>query len=200
MDANSRDFFDQHASDWEDHFRKEDFETIDRVFKKIGIGPADKVLDVGAGTGILVPFLIKFGCTDFVAVDQSPKMVEHYRAKHPGRIITQGNYEEDDICESGQFTKVILFNAFPHFRRPDRLAHQVFNDLRPGGSLILFHSMTREQLNQHHSEKPGVISTHTLLPSDELRSILVKAGFTDIDIHDEHGFFAEAVKPIATES
>ncbi|MFZ4855597.1 MAG: class I SAM-dependent methyltransferase [Desulfuromonadaceae bacterium] len=51
-----RDFFNALAEKW-DTISCHDGERIRRILATTGIGPGDSVLDVGTGTGILIPFL-----------------------------------------------------------------------------------------------------------------------------------------------
>ena len=54
------------------------------------LGPDSRVIDVGAGTGCLVPFLRERGVRDILAVDLSPKMLAALEARY-GEPSTLGN-------------------------------------------------------------------------------------------------------------
>lgn len=47
-----------------------------------GLGPESRVLDVGAGTGALIPHLQAQGVRDIVAIDLSEGMLSRLRAQH----------------------------------------------------------------------------------------------------------------------
>jgi SAM-dependent methyltransferase len=187
-------FFDRLAAEWDCFQKQADFEVVDRVLRRIGLSSSDRVLDVGAGTGVLVPFLLRHGCKSIQAIDISQGMVDQYRRKHPDGEVICGNYEDSGLFEREAFTKVIIFNTFPHFARPEAIFRNAHLNLSPGGQLVVFHSMTRDRLNLKHREVGGVVGNHMLISDDEFRAGLETAGFEAIVIEDESHFFASAIK------
>ena len=87
-------FFNSHAEKWDSYQKEDDFATIEDIFKRAEFYKKDKILDVGAGTGVLVPFFIKYNLLNFTAIDISPRMVEIYKSKYPGREIIVSDYED----------------------------------------------------------------------------------------------------------
>lgn len=47
------------------------------------LDPADRVIDVGSGTGCLLPHLRERGASDILAVDLSPAMLQQLAARFP---------------------------------------------------------------------------------------------------------------------
>lgn len=52
-----------------------------------GLGPDTRLLDVGAGTGCLIPHLQARGVADITAVDLSAAMLEQLEARFPAPSV-----------------------------------------------------------------------------------------------------------------
>jgi demethylmenaquinone methyltransferase/2-methoxy-6-polyprenyl-1,4-benzoquinol methylase len=72
-------------------------------------------LDVGTGTGVLIPFLT--GCTGSVtAIDSAEKMIEAARRKFEGKAVefVHGDALEYPF-EDAPFDHIVCYSVFPHF-------------------------------------------------------------------------------------
>lgn len=151
-------YFDGVADDW-DKNAKPDKEKIKLMLSIAGVKEGDKVLDVGSGTGVLLPYLswaVGLGGT-VVALDCSPKMIEVSQRKNsmlPNVSFRNADVEMDLL--SGHFDHIIMFNMFPHLRHPfTTIRRLVERNLTVDGNLLIFHSMGRNQLNEIHSHHFG---------------------------------------------
>ena len=187
---NNHDFFNESASTWDNHAHDMDFQNIEKILDRVPFSPDDQILDVGAGTGILVPFLIKRQLNNFTAIDSSEKMAAHYSKKYPGRKIVVGDYEQI-LFPKGSFDKIIIFNTFPHFAHPENAIKNSLHYLKKGGRLVIAHSMSRHELNKHHA-KHAAVAHDVLVDAPTLTAMLEKAGFTHITIDDGAYYFALA--------
>lgn len=57
MNDETKAFFDRHAGRWDSYEKQNIAPVIDAILDRIGVCADDLVLDVGCGTGILVPHL-----------------------------------------------------------------------------------------------------------------------------------------------
>ena len=77
MERNDREFFNALAESW-DTTRAHDPTRLRELTARTGIGPGDAVLDVGCGTGVLIPFLREYvgdsGCV--LGIDIADNMVK----------------------------------------------------------------------------------------------------------------------------
>ncbi len=71
-----KDFFDKHAENWHSCHKQCDFDAADLAMQKISVNKTDITLDIGAGTGILIPFIQKYQCLDITAIDLSSEMIK----------------------------------------------------------------------------------------------------------------------------
>lgn len=186
-------FFDQRAAAWDSCHKIDDFAVIETVLAKINITGKDCVLDLGAGTGILAPALLKSGC-QFTAMDLSKKMLEVYASKYPAIRTVHGDYESDSFFAANSFTKIIIYNSFPHFIQPEKVFANAFAHLSADGELIIFHSMNRKRLDLKHQKVGGVVGNHLLAADAELRASLLSAGFSDVRLYDRDFFFIHGIK------
>ena len=82
---NRQAFFNQAANTWDKHFyNPELINFIKQIMPTFNLTQGQKILDVGTGTGILIPFLLKaVGPTGHVtAIDYAEKMIEICKAKY----------------------------------------------------------------------------------------------------------------------
>jgi ubiquinone/menaquinone biosynthesis C-methylase UbiE len=84
FDSQKSAFFDRLAGDWDestDHHPSK----LERIARLLRLEPGDTVLDVGCGTGVMVPYLLERVGENgrIVAVDISPRMIEVARRKFP---------------------------------------------------------------------------------------------------------------------
>ena len=166
-------FFDRCAPSW-DAEQVDHSAAIEEILDNAGVARGQSVMDVACGTGILFPFYLERGVDRVTGIDISPEMVRLAREKFAGEERIQvlcGDVEEAAFEE--KFDRVVLHNAFPHFPDPDRLIGQLASFLRPGGVLTIAHSMSREQINEHHKGSAAHVSCG-LMPAGELAARMGK--------------------------
>ena len=162
-------FFDSLAPQW-DSRASHPRQIIDRILEGAGVRPGARVLDVGCGTGILIPdYLAREALV--TAVDISPEMLRAARAKFAGTAVRflLADAEQDPL--GGPYDCVVVYNALPHFPDPARLLAHLGQTLAHGGTLTLAHGMSRARLEQHHSGVPAAVSRP--LPSLEALEALL---------------------------
>ena len=108
-----RGFFDRLADTWNEAV---DPVKVRDMLSKARIGCGAKVLDVGTGTGILIPFLLgAVGPEGRIwALDISPAMLERAKAKGFSNVNYVCAAVEKMPFSDGSFDTVMCFNAFPH--------------------------------------------------------------------------------------
>ena len=100
-------------------------------------GPQDRLLDVGAGTGLLTayiaPLVSYVTCTDI-----APEMLE--KAKERLQSFDHVAYRVQDACalslEDNSFDVVLCCNVLHQLSRPEMAASEFRRVLRPGGKLL----------------------------------------------------------------
>ena len=186
-------FFDSHAETWDSGIRKRDLDNIETIMQYAKISSKDTILDVGTGTGILIPFFKKKGVIEITAIDFSKKMVEIFKTKFPEVKIHNTDYEKR-YFDDESFSKIFIFNTFPHFNNYKNVFQLSYDYLVPGGALIIAHSMSREELNQIHRDAGKEVEKDILISDDEFRNLYSENGFVDINVISNNSFFASGIK------
>lgn len=189
-------YFENYADTW-DRDRHEDPATLQFLMNMANIKQGASVLDVGCGTGILLPY-IKHVVGDegtVTGIDYSKQMLRKAAEKFsdlPGVTLLEGDVLKYELADQA-YDAVICLNFYPHISSCSRdFIKKMRNALKDGGSLIIMHDIGRSQVNRiHRSSKE-----HQLLPPvDMLGASLISAGFilsAAVDWNDR--YFISAVK------
>lgn len=100
----------------------------------VGLGPGQRVIDLGAGTGKFVPLLLATGA-EVIAVEPIAAMRHELAAGHPEVTVLEGSAEAIPLAD-GSVDVVVCAQAFHWFATSAALA-EIRRVLRPGGALAL---------------------------------------------------------------
>ena len=159
-------FFDMWAPRWDADMVRDD-RIINTILDNAGVKKGTGVLDVGCGTGVLVPYYLERGVLSVTGVDISPKMAAIARSKFKDDNVTIlcCDAETDEIGPA--YDSIVIYNAFPHFREQEKLLSRLSSLLVPGGILTVAHGMSREKVISHHSGSASRV-TQGLPTAEEL--------------------------------
>lgn len=191
---NRKIYFNQAASTWDKKYYTPQLAVfLENLVPRFGLKSGQNILDVGTGTGVLIPYLIKsVGPTGSItAIDYAAKMVEICRNKYShlkNVTIMLQDVEELDL-PTECFDAVTYFGLFPHLENKEETLCHTSRVLKPRGKLIVFHALSSTELKTHHKTVSSAV-IHDLLPKEsEMRRLLEDAGFNEIDIKDEQGCY-----------
>jgi ubiquinone/menaquinone biosynthesis C-methylase UbiE len=182
-------FFDERAAEWDSRQSEETRIKIDQIISRIPINKETRILDVACGTGILTERLLLAGFSSIAAIDISPKMMEIFSQKYPDIEAYTASFEAC-FFDGAKYDLVFLFNGFPHFSSPEKFFSHSCEILSPGGQLCIAHSMTREQLNEHHRKAGKVVEKDVLISDQEFHALYRAAGFSQIVVDSSDCFFS----------
>jgi len=192
-------FFEEQAKWWDEVISGVGDEKISMLFENVSIFKGDKIVDIGTGTGLLIPYLSKaVGSKGVVyALDFSPAMLRVAKSKF-GHLKNVG-FICADVTEMSLpclVNMAVCNGCFPHF--PDEIGalKAIFDGLLPGGTLVVSHLSNRDEINQKHIEIGGEIAKDLIPELSELEAMLKRVGFKPVVMFEEDNiYYAKAVKP-----
>jgi ubiquinone/menaquinone biosynthesis C-methylase UbiE len=194
----TRAYFNRKAANWDATASERDATKLERMSRRLNIEPGSTILDVGTGTGVFIPFLLKIigGEGHIVSLDIAEKMLAEARAKG---IYGNIDYLCADVTnipvDNETFDSVVCYSTFPHFRdKPGALA-EMKRVTKSNGNLLICHTASRIKINGIHHQIPEV-ENDSIPDEAEMRAMLSEAGFTGIMIDDNsESFLCSAIKP-----
>ena len=195
-----QEYFDQLAPNWDKEITEERRECLSNVIRELGIKSGDYVLDIGTGTGILLPFLIAElgGRGKIIALDLSSQMLRHARAKEPQPIVDSVQADVIAIPLVDNCVDLAICNsAFPHFSDKTRALKEISRVLKNDGRLVICHAMSREAINQLHKSIGGVIANDLLPDEVELTKLVGQTNLEIIHLEDGPGRYLVIAEKVA---
>ncbi len=183
-------FFDEVAERW-DAMARHPERKLTHILDTLGYMAGKRALDVGTGTGVLVPALCeRVGPRGFVsAVDLSANMIAVARRK-----FSLGNAEfvHGDFCEFrpvAPYDAVVAYSCYPHFHDKERFFRSVLSCLNPEGLLLIAHSQSKEEINGIHRRVEGRVRYGGLAPVGELSALAAGYGFAELRAEDSAEYY-----------
>jgi ubiquinone/menaquinone biosynthesis C-methylase UbiE len=172
---------------------------ISTFLKRSHKAGARRVLDVGCGTGILVPELLNLygSATCLVEFDLAEDMLKINSTKYAetsiGRVCADAQTMPfSDAC----FDLAICFSVLPHMPDKSATLRQIFRLLRPGGVICVGHLSGSSELNAFHGSLEGPVSVDVLPPAAALAHMLKDLGAVEIEAEENSDwYFVRAEKP-----
>jgi ubiquinone/menaquinone biosynthesis C-methylase UbiE len=163
------------ASRWLAGIQRQAMETLE-------LGPGDRFLDVGCGTGAAVRTAAQTA-ERAVGVDLSPAMIE--RARHLAVDSPSAEFEVGDAenlpFADGEFTAVLCTTSFHHYPDTQKALAEMSRVLAPGGRVVLADGCRDLPVVRVFDEflrrlQPSHVGLHR---SRDLESMLTGAGLRD---------------------
>jgi SAM-dependent methyltransferase len=153
---------------------------------------AQRILDVGCGTGITSRLFLARGC-EVVGLEPDPRMAEV--ARRSGQLVEVGTIEEFDAGD--QVFDLLIAGQSWHWVDPQRAAQKAVSILKPGGRIGLFWNQTHpepqvsaaiQESYDRHASDLGQKSVLLGLPHEGLYAMVAESlrsngGFTDVTKH-----------------
>jgi ubiquinone/menaquinone biosynthesis C-methylase UbiE len=182
-----QEYFDQLAPTWDEELTPERLKSLGSIVKELGIKPGYYVLDIGSGTGVLLPFLITEvgGEGKIVALDFSAQMLIQAQAKDFPPIVGFAQADVLTIPLADSSVDLAICNsAFPHFNDKVKALKEIARVLKNNGHLAICHTMSREMLNRFHQSIGGAVANDLLPNESELRALARQAGLKITRLED----------------
>lgn len=150
--------------------------VADAVLLRLGIAPADAVLEFGCGSGRTLLRVAARVTRGFVAaIEPSELQLRHARMRargleRTGRLrLAHGSTADLSAFGEGRFDKAYGIHVAPFWREPRRDLRELFRALRPEGRLLLGYRPAGESASRGAE-----------FPVARLEALLESAGFGDV--------------------
>jgi demethylmenaquinone methyltransferase/2-methoxy-6-polyprenyl-1,4-benzoquinol methylase len=181
------DFFNSIAEKW-DSTIKVDEKKINKLLSQISITNGESILDIGTGTGVLIPFYKEINKNGKITgVDISEGMLNV--AKRKFGQLSNLNFKlldvENEFIEE-KFDKIVLYSMFPHLNnKVETIKKLVNNNLNKNGKLLIAHSDSREFLNNLHSNADDRVSNDILIDVNKQKEVFEIANLKVINAYED---------------
>ncbi|BCI62302.1 class I SAM-dependent methyltransferase [Coprobacter secundus] len=172
------DFFNSVAFTWDKMCRYDD-KKIRFLLQLLDICPNDSILDVGTGTGVLIPYFREVNpLGKIIAIDNSPKMIEVAQKKFSREKYTQFLISDVELdCIHETFNHIVLYSVFPHIENKiDTILKLINKNLKKEGKLLIAHSDSRNRLNDMHKRKNKSVCNDILIDVQKQANLFSQAG------------------------
>ena len=159
-------------------------EALNRIVAMAGTGPDDTVLDVACGPGLLACAFAKVA-RHVTGIDVTPAMLEQARAEQQRSGLENLTWELGDVpplpFEDGSFSIVTARFALHHLLDPLAVVKEMRRVCRTGGRITIADSApSRAKAEAFNTMERLRDPSHVrAMPVEELRGLLVSAGFAE---------------------
>ena len=180
-------YFNEKADIWDQKVAEKDISKLELMAGRLIIESGSTILDVGTGTGVFLPYLLKkVGVQGkIIAIDNADKMLSKAKSKKIGDNVIYLCADvmaiplADDFCDA-----IVCYSSLPHFPDKPKAMIEMKRILKKGGQVFICHTSSREHINSIHRNLPSV--HNDLLPDAiEMMTLLTNAGFADIQVEDK---------------
>lgn len=179
MTQSEIDFFDTLAPTWDDNEIRSTPERIKSILGKLNIRKDMDILDLGTGTGVLVPYLSEMiGDNGHItAIDLSEGMLAIARKKygHLSNVdFIKLDFEEEQI--PGKYDVALLYSVYPHLHAPaDTIEWLSKMNMNQDGRIVIAFPSDEEFINNIHHERKA--EHDHLPPAHTLAEMIRNWGF-----------------------
>jgi SAM-dependent methyltransferase len=153
------------------------------ILGALALGPADQLLDIGCGGGLLLRDAMRSGAKA-TGLDHSPDMVDVARERAPGAQVVLARAEELPFPDR-TFTAVSMSVVFFFLDDPASVLHECHRVLHPDGRLAIFGSAP-EMRGTGAAPEPIASQVHWY-DDDQLAVLVREAGFRDVHVIHQGG-------------
>ncbi|MDE6562638.1 MAG: class I SAM-dependent methyltransferase [Muribaculaceae bacterium] len=157
MNQSEIDFFDALAPSWDENEIRSTPERVKHILSELTISKGMDVLDLGTGTGVLLPYLSEIVGPEghVTAIDLSEGMLSIARKKY-GHLenveFLKLDFEEELI--PGKYDVALLYSVYPHLHAPvDTLKWLFKMNMKPDGRIVIAFPSDEEFINNIHHER-----------------------------------------------
>ncbi|MCM8829894.1 MAG: class I SAM-dependent methyltransferase [Candidatus Omnitrophica bacterium] len=188
--VDKKEFFNNLADNWDEKDIVSP-EKYRRIISEVCIKKGQNILDVGTGTGVLIPYILEVETkVNIFAIDFAEKMIEKLKEKkfpanvRPFVMDIRKTHFADTF-----FDRVIANSCYPHFEEKPSVLREVYRILKKKGLFIISHPTGRKFVNKLHQATHPIIKEDIIKDISFLKESFEPFGFKLINGIDEDDFF-----------
>ena len=184
-DKKRMEFFENAAERWEEkNYNPETQARVMDLLQSLNLPVGKKILDVGCGQGVLIPYLREIMGADakILALDPSATMLKGVTEKDTLVETIHARAEEIPLPDS-QLDLLICFSAFPHIHDQAAAAAEFYRILSSGGTAYILHLRDSKKINMHHDRHEAVKGDH-LPDAEAMKQMFLQAGFQTVSLEE----------------
>lgn len=185
-----REFFNSVAEEW-DNMSKHPVEKINYIMDKINLQKGYSVLDIGSGTGVMIPFIEdKVGEEGRVtALDIAENMLKVSERKHKYHNLKFINDDFLQFTSLEKYDAIIAYSCYPHFDDKEKFFKKAYELLKAEGVLVIVHIESKDAINNRHRGIEEKVKSHMLPPIEELCKFINGFDFKKIYMEDSEEYY-----------
>ena len=157
-------------------------ERLKKIVASARIAKGDIVLDVGTGTGILVPLIQEYKPETIFACDLSEVMLAHLQKQYPYAKTIASDVR--DLTMPDQSIDVVFLNAcYPNIVDKPRSFEKISRMMKLAGRMVISHPMGRSFIDLLKNKSPFPLDDFP--EKSEAEILLDPHGFEITDFVDE---------------
>ena len=157
-------------------------ERLEQIVAAASILEGQTVLDVGAGTGILVPHIRPYRPGRIIACDLSEKMLERLCGNYPEVEAIRSDVR--DLALPDRSIDAVFINAcYPNIADKAGAFVNLFRMMKPGGRMVVSHPLGRRFVESLKKSSPFPLDV--LPEKPEAKQMLCPLGFDIRSFVDE---------------
>ncbi|MCI1946553.1 class I SAM-dependent DNA methyltransferase [Clostridium luticellarii] len=192
-----REFFNAIAEVWDDmccHPK----EKVNHVIESIDLAEGERILDVGSGTGVLIPYLEqKIGKSGSItAIDVAKNMIKvsQRKNKYPNLDFQVVDFFKHESKEN--YDCIVAYSCYPHLKDKKKFFEKSYDMLNSQGKLVIAHIEGKDKINSRHGEIEDRINSNLLVDIDKLVEFAERRGFYPLYTQDDNEFYIYVGKKV----
>jgi len=161
-------------------------ERLKTTVKASGLRSGERVLDVGTGTGILIPYILKYRPSEIHACDLAENMLRRVKGRFP-HVITHLCDVRDLLLPDDSLDVAFINACFSNIMDKSKSLNNLYRLLSRKGRLIISHPLGRDFIIELKKHTPLHLD---LLPDEAgARGLFERHGFEIVSFRDEPLFY-----------
>ena len=157
-------------------------ERLKATIKASRLRRGERVLDVGTGTGILIPYILKYRPSEIHVCDLSANMLRRVKSKFH-QVTTHLCDIRDLLLPDDSLDAVFINACFSNIMDKSKSLNNLYRLLCPKGRLVISHPLGRDFIIELKKHTPFHLD---LLPDDaSARALFGRHGFEIVNFRDE---------------